>query len=157
MQKNLKFLSRLDDLILIVVVIAIPLVVVGGVVVRYMPFLKSMLWSAELARLLLVWVVFLGAANSEKLGIHYRASVIDNFLTRRACLALQCVLKAILLLTFGLLIWAALNFCIDSIGVVSAMLGWPTMLRALPVFLGSLLIFIYFLIDLTKKLRELLH
>ena len=151
------FLSRLDDLPLVILILMIPVVVFGGVIIRYLPFLKSMLWSAELARLFLVWLVFWGAAHADRLGLHYRADVLQDLLGRRAQLTLQCFLKVILLPTFGLLIWAALNFCIDSRGVVTHMLGWPTIIRSLPVLLCSLLIFIYLTIDFTKKLRELLR
>lgn len=54
------------------------LVVSVQVVSRFVPFLPRFLWTEEIARFLLIWVIFLGASIGVREGTHFTVSLLQN-------------------------------------------------------------------------------
>ncbi|MDA3808730.1 MAG: TRAP transporter small permease subunit [Spirochaetaceae bacterium] len=48
------------------------------IIIRILPFLPNILWTEEIARFLLVWVIFLGAAIGVKEGTHFTVSILPE-------------------------------------------------------------------------------
>ncbi|MGL1893595.1 MAG: TRAP transporter small permease [Spirochaetaceae bacterium] len=48
------------------------------IVTRLLPFLPYVLWTEEIARFLLVWVIFLGASIGVKEGTHFTVSLLPE-------------------------------------------------------------------------------
>lgn len=54
------------------------LIVTIQIVSRLMPFLPHFLWTEEIARFLLVWVIFLGAAIGVREATHFTVSILPE-------------------------------------------------------------------------------
>jgi TRAP-type C4-dicarboxylate transport system permease small subunit len=48
------------------------------IITRILPFLPHFLWTEEIARFLLVWVIFLGAAIGVREGTHFTVSILPD-------------------------------------------------------------------------------
>jgi len=48
------------------------------IITRLLPFLPHFLWTEEIARFLLVWVIFLGAAIGVREGTHFTVSILPE-------------------------------------------------------------------------------
>lgn len=48
------------------------------IITRLLPFLPHFMWTEEIARFLLVWVIFLGAAIGVREGTHFTVSILPD-------------------------------------------------------------------------------
>ncbi len=144
--------SKAESLSLIFFLCMIVLIVFAGVIVRYTPISGLTIWTAELARLFLLWMVFWSAGAVERHSGHYRIDLIDSVLSSNALLFLQLLFRLILLVAMGILIW----WTIVYFGVVSntrtLLLEWPEVIRAIPLLFGSVLLVTHCLIGFVQNL-----
>lgn len=88
---------------------ALTVVVTFQVLGRYVPFIPRPLWTEEVARLLLAWMVFLGAAVALRRGEHFLIDVIPRRVDARVGRALQVVvLVAVVAISLVLLVGGVL-------------------------------------------------
>lgn len=77
-----------------------------NVVMRYV-FLLPIYWAEELARYLMVWMIFIGASQVSKFGGHVAVDIVPRFLSKRSntiltiIVNLICILFCILLAYFS--------------------------------------------------------
>ena len=74
---------------------ALAVVVTFQVLGRYVPFIPRPLWTEEVARLLLAWMVFLGAAVALRRGEHFLIDLIPRRVDQRVGRALQVVVLVV--------------------------------------------------------------
>ncbi|WP_416911525.1 TRAP transporter small permease [Paracoccus sp. (in: a-proteobacteria)] len=119
---------------------------------RYLTFLPSLLWTEEIARGLLVWVVMLGAGWAAFEGTHFRLAVLENRLGR----LYDCIGLLGTLIAGGYLVWSAIPFSQRGMTRVSQVSGLPAVWVYLALFVGGVLIllgaaFRIYLLAATRK------
>ncbi|MBA2300969.1 MAG: TRAP transporter small permease [Chloroflexi bacterium] len=126
---------------------AVVVVILIGVVARYIVHI-SLPWSEELARLLLVWLTFLGAAAATAQRSHIRVDTIYARFSGRRRRAIEATSIMLSLLTLALLIWASRGLFGPSAATASPgsgiQAGWTRI--ALPV--AAVLMIAFLLIQL---------
>lgn len=128
------------------------IVVLVGVVARYILNI-SLPWSEEVARLLLVWLTFLGAAAATAQRSHIRVDTIYARFTGRRRKIIEAASILLSLLTLVLLIWASRGLFGPSAATVSPgsgiQAGWTRI--ALPI--AAVLMIAFLLIQLRDVIR----
>jgi TRAP-type transport system small permease protein len=94
------------------------------VVARYV-FGSPIAWTEELARFVLIWLGFMGAAFVMGEGRHIAVDVVSRTLSRRGRLALECVSSAAVVAACAMLLPAGLAFAQRMGSVRSPALGIP--------------------------------
>ena len=112
-----------------------------NVVLRY-GFGTGMAGGEELARLLFVWMVFIGATLAYPAGEHMAFnSLLQALKGRPGVLALAAVvIRLLVVLASALLAWGAWQQVVVGLGSRSVVLGYPSALLPLPALLCSLAI-----------------
>ena len=64
-------------------------IVAAQIAARLIPFLPYMLWTEEIARFLLVWVIFLGASIGVKESSHFTVSLLPEARNRLVALGME--------------------------------------------------------------------
>ena len=123
-----------------------------NVVLRY-GFGSGIAASEELARLLFVWMVFIGAAAAYPRGEHMAfTSLVALLRSRPALMGLVTALIRLLVIAGAAMVahgaWQQVIVGLDSHSVV---LGYPTALLPLPAFLSSTAIALMALVELVKR------
>lgn len=138
----LAVLKALPEICLGVGMLAITAVLFGQVAFRYV-FGAPLIWSEELARVLLVWLVFLGAAVCVKRRGHFRVRIFGHAATahRRTPLdrAVSVVIAAFSLVLIVEGSRSALAATAQSYMLLEISVGWTFL--ALPV--SGALMFVY--------------
>ncbi|MDQ3553247.1 MAG: TRAP transporter small permease [Chloroflexota bacterium] len=128
------------------------IVVLVGVVARYVLNI-SLPWSEEVARLLLVWLTFLGAAAATAQRSHIRVDTIYARFSGRRRKVIEATSILLSLLTLVLLIWASRGLFGPSAATVSPgsgiQAGWTRI--ALPI--AAFLMIVFLLIQLRDVVR----
>ena len=94
--------SQLVEGLLLVMMVLLSLDVFLGVFSRYV-IGRTFTWYDEIARLLFVWIVFLGAAVGVRRGVHFRLHLLVDRLSPAVQRAAQ-LLGVLALIAFGLLL-----------------------------------------------------
>ena len=112
-----------------------------NVVLRY-GFGTGIPGSEELARLLFVWMVFIGATLAYPAGEHMVFNSLLQAAQRRPALlaALALLIRLLVLLACALLAWGAWQQVVVGLGSRSVVLGYPNALLPLPALLCALAI-----------------
>jgi len=71
---------------------------------------KSLTWSEELSRFLMIWMVYLASVLAYDSGIHIVVDSVVNLLKGRAKIAAALVTNALMLLFVGLVLKGAISF-----------------------------------------------
>ncbi|WP_439597799.1 TRAP transporter small permease [Falsiroseomonas sp.] len=77
------FYARLLDVLLVVTVIGIILPVTLQIFARFTDFLPRYIWTEELSRFLLVWMIMLGSILGVREGTHFNVDLFYNLHGRR--------------------------------------------------------------------------
>lgn len=152
MRKLLRFIGYVPELIAGLTMLAITGVLFAGVIWRYV-FGDPLGWSDEVARVLFVWLAFIGAAIGVKRRLHASVSVLSSrmsaqwrFATSIFAMLLIAVMAALFVYTGG--IETVASFGQQSMPVTGLPTGW--LYLAVPVS-GALM-----LIYLLPQLRDLI-
>jgi len=117
-------------------------------------FNYSLAWAAELARFLLIWVVFIGASLALKKGelvaIMFIAANVPSYMKT----FLEHLIQVLIFIFLGLAIWHGASFVTFLIktGQISPSLQMPIWLLYLGFFIGVLFMFIHMLASLSRSL-----
>jgi TRAP-type C4-dicarboxylate transport system permease small subunit len=104
-------------------------VILLGVAFRYV--LEAPLpWSEELAKLLMLWIVFLGASAGIQRGEHVRIDFVLHRLSAPAATAVDLAYRALALFFLGVVFWFGWSLTM-TVGMVARFpgLGWPEFWR----------------------------
>ena len=146
----LRLEERIQSILLVIVVAT----VFGRVIIRYTPITQEVLWTEEIARMMVVWLACLAIATAEREKTHFRCDLFPNFLQGRIRFYVGFFINLLVLICFTLLIWAAFKYCMNSVGVQTRILRWPAIMLSGPFLGGSLLLFTYALITFIRNVRH---
>ena len=104
MRKIMNVLDKGCQWIVIVGLAVMTVVLFAQVTARYV-FGSGISWSEELARYIMVWVVYIGAAVVYKDNSHISVTVLEEVLGARACKFLKILQKLISIAFMGLVGW----------------------------------------------------
>jgi TRAP-type transport system small permease protein len=88
-------------------------IVFANVVARYY-LSASLAWSEELARFMLIWLVFLGAILAYVDNEHLGLDLFVKKMPKKAALALACVTDLLVLYALWLVLWGGYLMTVDS-------------------------------------------
>lgn len=158
----MKLLKKIDSVItnilniaLIILIVIMVGMVVWQVIARYILKLSTP-YAEELARLAIVWCVFIGSALAVRANEHIRVTVLVNKVPKKL---------RTLLFIIGSLSVIALSYVMVRYGMKHLILVWPDHqttslgysrgLFYLPVPLMGILFFAYSLVDVIKYIKEM--
>jgi TRAP-type C4-dicarboxylate transport system permease small subunit len=145
----LRLLTEIPAAILVVVEIV---VLFTGVVFRY-ALDAPLTWTDELASILFLWLVMLGAVIALRRGGHMRLTAISSRVRepwRTRLDALSAIIVAIFVLE---IVAPAASYTIDQWMIVTPALGIPDALRAGALLVGTLLMLAVALLQLAARTR----
>lgn len=148
-----KTIDRCVEPILAFLMAAIILLLFASVCARYL-FLSPFTWAEEIARLLLVWVSFLGAYLAHRYGQHIAVTAILDRLPSLPRLITRLAAAALVLALMAVLTWFGTRYALAFLTTYSQLLGIPIGLvyAAMPV--SAVLICIDVLAELHSDLRR---
>ena len=124
-----------------------------NVILRY-GFGSGIQTSEELARLLFVWMVFIGAAAAYPRGEHMAVTTFLQPLTKPGReVAFRWMMRfvhTLVLVASCFLAWGAWQQVVVGMGSVSVVMGYPQALLPLPAFLCAVFIGAYSFINLVR-------
>jgi TRAP-type transport system small permease protein len=94
------------------------------VAARYL-FGSPIAWSEELARFVLIWLGFMGAAFVMGEGRHITVDVVSRVLSRKGRLAVECFSSVVVILSCAMLVPAGIDFSMRMGSVKSPALEIP--------------------------------
>ncbi len=148
-------IRKAENIILISFIFGMIVVVFLGVIVRYTPITGQTIWTAELARLFLLWSAFWAAGSVERFGGHFRLDMFEGLFSGKPQLFLQLFTKLVVVISMGMIIWGAITYIEDGIGMITYHLRWPQMVKRIPLLGGTLLLFTYMLTNFIRIFRRL--
>jgi TRAP-type C4-dicarboxylate transport system permease small subunit len=80
-----KLLAQLIIVLMVALIIAVSLQILG----RYVPFIPRYLWTEEVARFSLIWIIFLGSMLGVREGKHFYVDFLPQNMPRSAEIALR--------------------------------------------------------------------
>jgi TRAP-type C4-dicarboxylate transport system permease small subunit len=132
-------LNRLTERTVLGLGLTMTIVVVSQVVCRYL-LNYSLFWSEELARYLLVWLTFLGAAVAYRRRAHPRIDVLHRCFSPRTQSIVTQAMRLLSLLFFGVMICYGTAFSYFVRNQTTPALGLPKwLIFAIIPISGSLL------------------
>jgi len=137
-----------------VLLAAIVLVVLAQVVTRYVLHI-AISWPEELARYLLVWLMFVGGAAAGARLQQITVDMLTSVLPRRIIPALDVVATLGSLLAIGILVWAGRPLFGPAGMTVSSATGIEMRWVYLAMPVGGLLLGLFVLRDAGRLLRRL--
>jgi len=145
-----RFNRVLDDFNLILFVLLL-VVATLQVLMRYV-IRMPLPWTEELARFLLIWVTFLGAASVTRRKLHIKVEFLSQRYPPRTAAALNALIYLVMALFMGVIGWGSIVL-FDSSWPVHA--GTMPALRMSWVYLGAILgVVMMVVICLNHCLRE---
>ena len=155
MRRLVERMERLQVRITFVLVCLITVCVFVQVFVRYVLQKPLFLWSEELARYFLIWMVFLGVGVGVKNDAHFAMDVLPPLLGRRWGAALRlfndlCMGSILILLTLAGLRFSYFGLYQNSPNLEILMV-W--IFAAIPI--GGVLALIYLVERIQQRLREM--
>jgi C4-dicarboxylate transporter DctQ subunit len=154
MNKWLQRLSSFEDYFLVVLLPAMCALVFYATFCRYFNFF-IIPWAEELARYMMIWILFFGASAAAKRGEHFCVTALTASLPIRFQKALS-IIRMILMIAFTLFVS---RFCIVILRnqmmmkQVSPSLHWPMWTMYSAILIGSVLMMIRYIIRGIRELR----
>ncbi|MBW2429138.1 MAG: TRAP transporter small permease [Deltaproteobacteria bacterium] len=146
-----RLLSRLVETLVILIACIIVAIVTAEVTLRYL-FSHSMIFTEELSRYLMVWIVFLGSALAIRDGSHIRIQILVNRLSPR----LQQIVK---LVAYALIIAFLIFITVEGLKILPRQLQQMCITIDISLFyfylaipVGSILMIIFLLPAIGKAL-----
>lgn len=152
-------LEAINEFIAVAAFIGFFVCIVAQVMYRYLGV--NLTWSEELARVLNIWTVFLGAAVVYRQEEHIRIDIIDRFLIHKnkkikTAFALFadvfCLLFVLVLLT-GSLVMAVSTWDV----YLSSLTGWRTSYLYFAPALGAFFMLLYIIIRMVSLVKILVE
>lgn len=110
--------------------LAVMVLTIGGnVVLRYV-FNTGIAASEEIARLMFVWMIFLGAILAQRRGAHLGVEIVQARLPRRLRRACAVLAHGLILYALWLFLVGSWSQTVIGLDTYSTVLGFPTALMA---------------------------
>lgn len=138
MNRASRVFQRVLGLLSALLLLALGLLVFYQAAARYVTILPSMLWTEEIARGLLIWLVMLGAGWGAWENTHFRLGIFEARLGR-AYPVIGCLAT---LLGGAYLVWSAIPFLARGMKRVSQVSGLPASWVYSAALIGGVLILV---------------
>lgn len=76
---------------------------------RYTPWIPTYIWTEEMSRFCLIWMIMIGAILAQKEGIHFIVDVFPS-LSPRAAAAMELLSSVFVLVFAGVFLWWGIAF-----------------------------------------------
>nr|WP_314628742.1 TRAP transporter small permease [uncultured Noviherbaspirillum sp.] len=123
---------RLEQIVEWLMALALSVMVVlvfGNVVLRY-AFDSGIAWAEEVARLMFVWLIFLGAILALRHHAHIGVEMLQARLPRKARLACAVLSHLLMLYALWLFLYGSWNQTVIGLDTYSTVLRFPTAFMA---------------------------
>jgi TRAP-type C4-dicarboxylate transport system permease small subunit len=147
------WINRGTEALLAILGVAMAVVVAVQVVCRYL-FNHSLFWSEEVARYLLVWLTFLGAAAAYYRRAHPGIDVLSAWLGPRSRRVKTMAVHLVCLGFFVVLIWQGAIFSHFVRLQISPALALPLWLVVVVIPVAGVILVCHCLLFLCRELRE---
>ena len=155
MKKFLNFIDNFEEKIL---TILLPIMVIVVFAATFFRFTKLMIipWSEELARYIMVWIIFLGIGVGAKTNSHFTVDNLVNALPKSTHKAFFIIRSAIIIGFCGVIIYISIGFInsLMSMGQVSPSLQIPMWIAYAAVPVGMVLMIVRTIQYVVRKFKE---
>jgi TRAP-type C4-dicarboxylate transport system permease small subunit len=110
-------------------------------------------WTEELARLLLVWAAFWGAAMLQRSDDHISMTVVFDWLPRSAQLGARLLGDVVTLALLALVAWHGWRTALRQMVMSTVSLGLPISVFILPVALAASLMIAHTVVVMVRRVR----
>lgn len=116
-------------------------------------FVISSMWTEELARILFVWIVFLGAGTLIADNQHIRISILTDRLPSAACRIIRIISNLLILIFCMIFLWSAYLNCVSNWDFYAPSMKWMRLSYLyLGLLLSGILMVWYLAVNLIKDL-----
>jgi TRAP-type C4-dicarboxylate transport system permease small subunit len=128
--RNLVFrLEQIVEWLMALALFVMVVLVFGNVVLRY-AFDSGIAWAEEVARLMFVWLIFLGAILALRHHAHIGVEMLQARLPRKARLACAVLSHLLMLYALWLFLYGSWNQTVIGLDTYSTVLRFPTAFMA---------------------------
>ena len=149
-------LEKILRIALIFLVCAMVLMTFWQVLCRYV-LLISVAYAEELARLAIVWCIYLGAALGVRHGEHMYVTALTDIMPRWMQLALRVFAYLLILLFGGILFYFGIRHVHSMANDFTTSLGYHRYWFFIPNIIGGGLIFVYALANMIRCVMDYRH
>ena len=149
----MEFLKTLDDWLAKILFLAIVLITILAVFMRYI-INDPLQWIEEVQIALYLWAIMLGAASAMKVRGHVSIDAFVSLLPKRSQRPMQHfndVVGIVVLLTFG---WLGLRLAMAACDKITPILGFKYTYIDLAVPIGAFWMDFYLLLHLARDIRK---
>lgn len=150
MQRISKFLNRICEVTLIIVLAAMAVVVFLQVLFRYVLHLP-LFWTEEFARYCLVWASLLGAAVALKRGEHIAVTFFLENCPKGVTRALTMVAQISVALILAVMVWGGVKLVLVTSAQISPALRIPMTVPYLALPIGSAVMLFHIITAITGR------
>ena len=122
-------LERLVEWLMALALAVMVVLVFGNVVLRY-AFNSGLAWAEEVARLMFVWLIFLGAILALRHNAHIGVEMLQQRLPRKARLACAVLSHLLMLYALWLFLYGSWNQTVIGLDTFSTVLRFPNAFMA---------------------------
>ena len=140
-------IGTLEEWTGIALVCAMAAVVNLQIVARYV-FDKPFIWPEEVARLILVWIAFVGAAALIRRGGDIAVETFIDMLAPARRRVMLLIRDLLMVAVYALVAWQGWRLAGNVAGMPLVATEWPTALLAWPVVIGGVLVVLHVLVRL---------
>lgn len=141
-------------------VLAVTLVFILVAVTTYQVFgryilNKTPVWSEELAKIILVWLTFLGAAIAFGKGTHLKIDLLEKILSRRVSLIFNLIVDILIIFFLAIMCIYCYEFMVQISGRTTPAMRIPSSVSYLGLFIGFIASLPFLASSIVHSLRGL--
>lgn len=153
MRKIFDLIDHGTRVLSIIFLLVLVIGVFGNVLFRYV-FSLPIRWTEEICTLLLVWIVFLGAASLQKMEGHITIDIIYLRCSSKVRKAMEIFGRIFTIGILAFLILSSIKAVVLQSRSMTMLLGMPVSFFGAAVLVGSVLMFLYTILSLKNKLLD---
>ena len=100
-------------------------------------------WSAELTKIVFVWMTFLGSAVAVNRSRHMRIDTVVTLVPQRARMVIDILMQAGIVMFLVVISWQGLAIIERSARILTGALRWPRSVFFIPVVVSGVLMSLY--------------
>jgi len=148
-------LQHLIEVAAAILIVVETMVLLAGVVARYV-FQRPLIWSDDLASLLFIWLIMLGAVIALRRGAHMRLTLLVNANAPQLRPWLESTAVAVTAVFFVAMLQPAYEYTVDEAFITMPGLGLSSAWRSAALFVGAVLM-LSVLAAAAVQRRSLIH
>jgi TRAP-type C4-dicarboxylate transport system permease small subunit len=154
--KAWKIILKVEEFIIILMSLLLMLTVVLGVSLRYL-FRVDLYGIEEFLVIFALWLYFVGATYGSYKKSHISAEIVVVFLKNQKLVKLFNILRLFIsTLTAAVFTFWGFNYTLWGLQKMARSIGWriPLIISQIPIFIGLLLMCMYFFVRLVKLIKN---